>query len=129
MDAALHPETEIEMKREDLWSSPYLRANDLRGQPATVTIEAAIPQVLRDSKGERTKLVLHFFNRTKALVCNQANFDAIVGVTGIDDSDHWPGQAIELYPTTTMLGGKPTPCIRVRAPKQARVPQQAPADQ
>jgi hypothetical protein len=119
MDAALHPEMETEMKREDLWSARYLRANDLRGQPATVTIEAAIPQVLRDSKGERTKLVLHFVNRTKALVVNQVNFDAIVSVTGIDDSDHWPGQAVELYPTTTMLGGKPTACIRVRAPKQA----------
>jgi len=91
------------MRREQLWSSPFLRAADLQGRPAEVTIESAAAETLRDSRGERTKLVVRFRNRQKALVCNQVNFDSIVNVTGIDDSDGWPGHTITLYPTTTMI--------------------------
>src|SRR5262245_54015197 len=106
------------MKREELWSSRFLRAADLQGRPNEVIIESAVAETLHDSRGERTKLVVHFRNRQKALVVNQVNFDSIVNVTGADDSDDWPGHAITLYPTTTTLGGKTVPCIRVRAPKQ-----------
>jgi hypothetical protein len=108
------------MRREQLWNSPFLRAADPQGRPAEVTIESAAAETLRDSRGERTKLVVRFRNRQKALVCNQVNFDSIVNVTGVDDSDGWPGHAITLYPTTTTLGNKAVPCIRVREQSKQR---------
>jgi hypothetical protein len=104
------------MKRSDLWPSRFLKAEDLQGRSINVTIERAVSEVLKNGKGEETKVVIYFQKAKKALVCNMTNFDSIVDVTGIDDSDKWAGHKIQLYPTTTVMSGKPTPCIRVRQP-------------
>ena len=38
---------------------------------------------------------------------------------GIED---WIGKKIELYPSTTQMGGKTVECIRVRSPAQRELP-------
>jgi len=45
------------------------------------------------------------------------NWDTTAALCG-EDTDMWPGKRIELYPTTTLMGGKTTPCIRVREPSE-----------
>jgi len=62
---------------------------------------------------------LYFRNTGKALVVNATNFDTIAGITGEPNSDNWIGHEIELLATTTMMAGKETPCVRVRAPGKA----------
>src|SRR5262245_8484730 len=117
------------MRREELWKSRFVRASDLQGRSVEVTIERAVPEVLKGgSKGEQTKIVVYFVGRQKALVCNLVNFDSIVEATGADDSDQWAGHKIELYPTNTAMGGNVVPCIRVRTPKQASLRVPAPAE-
>jgi hypothetical protein len=44
------------------------------------------------------------------------NWDSIAEIAGQDDTDFWPGTKIEMYRATTDVKGKPTPCVRVRAP-------------
>jgi hypothetical protein len=48
---------------------------------------------------------------------NMTNFDAVADICG-DDTEFWPGQKIELYPTTTQMGGKTVDCVRIRRPRE-----------
>jgi len=43
------------------------------------------------------------------------NWDSVAAIAG-GDTDDWAGARIEVYPTTTTMGGKITPCIRIRPP-------------
>jgi hypothetical protein len=102
------------MKRDDLFPSKYLKASDLNGKPAVVQIEDAAVEPLKTLDGKTNeKLVLTLKGYRKAFVLNVTNFDAIAAIHG-DETDEWPGKTIELYPTTTSMGGKTMPCIRVR---------------
>ena len=48
---------------------------------------------------------------------NMTNFDAVADICG-DDTEDWPGKEIELYPTTTRMGGEIVDCVRVRKPRE-----------
>src|SRR5262245_36090479 len=74
--------------------------------------------MLKNPKGEeQRKVVLYFKGAKKALPLNLTNFDAVATIAGGDETNDWPGTRIELYPTTTMMGGKITDCIRIRRPQ------------
>jgi hypothetical protein len=106
-------------KREEVFPSKYLKAPDLNRKSITVTIESAMLETLKTLDGkEQTKTVLSFRGAKKTLPLNATNWDAVAAVTGEDDSDRWPGHAIELYPTTTPMQGKTVDCIRIRPPPQ-----------
>jgi hypothetical protein len=103
--------------RDDIFPPKYLKASDLNGQPLTLVIKRAPVEALTspDGKQER-KTVLYFDGVPKKLPLNQTNWDAVVDVTGEADSDDWPGQKVEVYPTTTQMGGKTVDCVRIRTP-------------
>jgi hypothetical protein len=106
-------------KRDEIFPSKYLKASDLNGKPVTVTIESATLEALKTLDGkEQTKTVLSFRGAKKLLPLNVTNWDSVADVTGEDDSDDWRGHSIELYATTTTMGGKVMDCIRIRAPEQ-----------
>jgi hypothetical protein len=106
------------MKRDDLFPSKYLKCADLKGRPRVVEIEQAPIETLKNPKGEeQRKGVLYFKGAKKALPLNLTNFDAVADIAGTDETNDWPGTKIELYPATTMMGGKITDCIRIRPPQ------------
>jgi hypothetical protein len=106
------------MKRDDLFPSKYLKCADLKGRPRVVEIGHAPVETLKNAKGEeQKKVVLYFKGAKKALPLNLTNFDAVAEIAGSDETNDWPGTKAELYPTTTMMGGKITDCIRVRRPQ------------
>jgi hypothetical protein len=119
------------MTRDDVFPSKYLKAADLKGRPHTVTIESAPYETLKSLDGKETqKVVLYFRGAEKTLPLNVTNFDAVCDATGCYDTDDWPGQLIELYPTRTTMGGKAVDCIRVRKPTKPVQPSaQPPAQQ
>jgi hypothetical protein len=97
----------------------FLSAPDLKGKPVTLVIAREYTEELQGSDGtKKMKSILSFERTGKELVLNQTNFDAICDATGEYDSANWPGKKIVFFPTTTQLGGKTTPCIRVRRPDQ-----------
>jgi hypothetical protein len=107
------------MKRDDLFPSKYAKCADLKGRPRVVEIEHAPIETLKNPKGEeQRKVVLYFRGAKKALPLNLTNFDAVAEIVGSDETNDWPGTRIELYPATTMLGGKITDCIRIRRPQE-----------
>src|SRR4051812_20845287 len=94
-------------KRDEVFPSKYLKAADLSGKPITLTIEAATLETLKTLEGkEQTKTVLSFRSAKKTLPLNATNWDSVATATGADDSDDWPGHAVEVYPTTTSMQGK-----------------------
>jgi hypothetical protein len=104
------------MRRSDVFQSKYLKAEDLGGKPAVVTIKAATFEVLKSPEGkEQGKTVLCFTKGGKLLPLNMVNWDSTADICG-DDTDSWPGHRIELYPTTTTMGGRIVDCIRIRRP-------------
>jgi hypothetical protein len=107
------------MRRDDVFPSKYLKAADLNGKPITVKIGSAPLETLKSPDGkEQKKICLYFIGGKKVLPLNATNWDAVADICG-DDTDTWPGNAIELYPTKTTLGGKTVDCVRIRAPQVA----------
>src|SRR6516225_3714750 len=95
------------MTREEVFPSKYLKAADLKGKPRIVTIESARYETLKGLDGKETqKIVLYFENVPKSLPLNATNFDAVCNATGFPDTEDWPGQLIELYPTKTTMEEK-----------------------
>ena len=108
------------MTRNEVFPGKYLKADDLKGKACVATIESAPYVTLKGLDGNETKkIVLHFKNAQKTLPLNATNFDAVCDATGFPDTEDWPGQRIELYPTRTTMGGNAVPA-RARADRHAR---------
>jgi len=108
---------DLEMKRDEVFLSKYLKAADLNGRPVTITIKSAPYETLKNPEGkEQGKSVLYFVGGKKALPLNVVNWDSVAAICG-DDTDAWPGHQIELYPAVTQMGPKTVPCIRIRRPQ------------
>jgi hypothetical protein len=117
----------LAMTRDEVFQSKYLKAADLKGKPRIVTIESARYETLKGLDGKETrKIVLYFENVPKSLPLNATNFDAVCDATGFPDTEDWPGQQIELYPTKTTMGGKTMDCIRIRRPSSRPMAPPAP---
>jgi hypothetical protein len=113
--------------RNELFKSRFMNAGNIE-KPTVATISFAKIETLENTKGQTDeKLVVFFSDHKQNLALNTVNFDSIVEISNQYDSDHWAGVAIEIFRTMTEVGGKPTPCIRVRAPGSAPKPAPAPS--
>jgi hypothetical protein len=114
--------------KSEVFPSPWLKAEDLKGKPVTVKVAGAGYEKLKSPSGaEQRKMVLTFHKTDKRLPLNLTNFDSMVDITGEGDSDDWVGHRIELFPTQTAMQGKLVDCIRIRKPPQASLPITPPA--
>jgi hypothetical protein len=115
--------------RTDVFPSKWLKAADV--DPAiTVTIFECRYEVVGQGADAKTKPVLYFHGSTKPLVVNQTNWDLLVGLSGHEDSDNWPGTVIELYAVNVMGPNGQTRGIRIRRPSiraQKKTAKPAPA--
>jgi hypothetical protein len=106
-----------EMRRDDVFPSRYLKAADLNGRARVLEIAEAPLQAFKNANGEeKSKTVLYFVNEKKCLPLNMVNWDAVASICG-DDTKNWPTGKVEVFPSTTSLGGKTgIACIRIRPP-------------
>lgn len=105
------------MKASDIFKGKSLKAEDIQGREPIVTIESVSVQTFDDNT---SKPVIKFRNAEKQLVCNKTNWNAIVDITGLEDSDDWPGQKIRLVVAKVDFQGKRVPAIRVEDPNPRR---------
>jgi hypothetical protein len=114
---------DLQVQKDDVFPSKYLKHSNLQGKPTTATIDRAVLETLKSPEGKtQDKVVLYFAGAKKSLPLNVTNFDAVADICGAD-TDDWPGCQIELYPSKTQMGGKTVDCIRVRPPtKSAKKP-------
>ena len=95
-------------KLSEVFAGDFLKADDLKG-PTTVRISKV--EVKKFDDGD--KLMLHFKNSDKCLICNKTNANVIAEVLGSDDTDDWEGQRITLEVRKVDFQGKRVPAIRV----------------
>ncbi len=94
--------------------STFLKAGDLKGQTALVSMES----VVLEKVGDDEKPVLYFRGKDKGVVLNKTNSQMISASYG-DETDNWVGQPLEIYPDKTSFKGDIVDCIRVRVPAPA----------
>lgn len=122
---------ETDMKLTEAFPSKWLKAADLNGQPRLVTIENVKLESVEADKPAKPVVALR--GMTQGLVLNKTNGNSIASFLG-DDTDHWTGKKIVLYPAQAEFQGRMTDCIRVRQPKPqgattvAAAPTPAPAE-
>lgn len=102
----------------DAFPSNYVKASDLKGAQAVVTIDRVeFEPVGRDKE---MKAVCYFIGRQKGMVLNKTNARKIIEITGSPLTEEWQGSAIVLYPTETEFAGEPVECIRVKPVAKAQ---------
>ncbi len=113
-------------KLNEIFSGDYLKAEDLQGRNVRVRISQVTVKDFDDGK----KLILHFENKDKCLVCNKTNASIIEEVIGSNDTDDWEGKSVTLTTKKVEFQGKLVPAIRVVLEEpQKPAPKPQPADQ
>jgi hypothetical protein len=97
------------MRLNDVFTSDYLRVEDLKKRRRTFTIEDIAIEKIGDDK----KPVISFEGQDKKLVLNKTNAMTICSLLDTDEMDDWIGRKITLRPDQTTYQGKAVPCIRV----------------
>ena len=113
------------MNVDSAFPSKYLKASDLNGRRATVTIRKyKMESVGQDSEDD--KPVLYFENKEKGLVLNRTNATSIAEILSQSEMEEWAGGKVTLYPTKTDYQGRRVACIRIDEPEDGQ-PAKAPA--
>lgn len=93
---------------DDLYGSRFLAAADLKA-PVDVIIDRVEHETFE--RDGRTKAVVYFKGKTKGMVLNKTNAEALSGSFGKEFSD-WSGKSITLRPESVMFSGKSVKALR-----------------
>lgn len=104
------------MNIDSAFPGTYLKASDLQGQAARVTIA----KVVMEDIGDDHKPVIYFQGKERGLVANKTNANTIKIAYG-NDTDQWIGKPIELFEALVDFQGRQVAAIRIRIPRQAPV--------
>ena len=99
-----------------LSDSNYIGAWDLpENKAVSVTIQSVQQEEVMNpaSKQKEVKTVVRFKGKSKGLILNKTNAEAIASHHG-DNPHTWSGKDIELFATTTKCKGEVVDCIRVK---------------
>jgi hypothetical protein len=104
-------------------NAKYLKKEDIPSPVNTSILWIKEEEVTAPGKGTETGLVLYFDRLKKGLVLNTANAEALLEITGTDDTEKWADTPVQLYvdPDVT-YGGKKIGGIRIRKPAPVPVP-------
>lgn len=100
------------------YTSPWLKASDLQGRPATVTIEkTTVEQVRQQDGAKEDRIVVAFRGKAKRLICNKTQALTLAALAKTEVFANWSGLTVVLEPATTR-SGKET--INIRQPPSTR---------
>lgn len=94
------------MKINQMFPSQYASAADLDGKHVTLEIGGIRTETVHREKGEEKVFVLYFKGATKGIILSRRLALEIAAAVGSDDTDHWPGKRLVIYPTQTRAFGK-----------------------
>ena len=87
------------------YTSPWLKASDLQGRAATVTIETATVEEIRQQTGQKeARIVVAFAGKSKRLICNKTQALTLADLAKTEVFDNWRGLVVTLEPATTRSG-------------------------
>lgn len=96
----------------DAFPSNYLKASDLQGKEALVTIDRVEFEAV--GREREMKAVVYFQGKQKGIVLNKTNAKKIIEISGSALTEEWHGTQIKIYPTETEFGGETVDCIRIK---------------
>ncbi len=100
---------------DSAFPSKYLRAADLGNAEPNLTIRS----VESETVGDDQRLVVYFEGKTKGLVLNKTNANAIADIANSRNTDDWGGFRIKLVKARVDYQGKRVDAVRVDTPDQA----------
>lgn len=104
------------MKVAEMFPRRYANGEDLKGKPVTLTIAKVHPEEMRPGGGTPiTKWVIYFEGARRGVVLSRTLATQIAEALGDDDTDHWPGKRVTLYPQLLTVAGRRVTVIRARA--------------
>ena len=87
------------------YTSPWLKASDLQGRAATVTIEGATVEEIRQQTGQKeARIVVTFAGKSKRLICNKTQALTLADLAKTEVFENWKGLVVTLEPSTTRSG-------------------------
>jgi len=93
-------------------NSKYLAKSDVK-PPLIATVDYAIAENV--GQPAKLKLVVHFKEAEKGLVCNRINREILAEISGSSETDDWPGTKVQLYfKPDVEFGGKRVGGIRIQ---------------
>lgn len=107
------------MNIDTAFPSNYIKASDLQGAEAVVTIQKVEFEAV--GREREMKLVLYFVGKDKGLVLNKTNAKNIANLIGSYETDQWVGFHVKLYPTHVEFQGDTVETIRIKAAGPAAV--------
>ena len=115
----LKHERNHQLNIHDAFQSKYIKAADLQGKVARLTISACQIEEIGDTD---RKPVLYFNNTKKGLVVNPTNAWTLEDFFGFE-TDDWIGNEIELFAERVMFKNRPTLGLRIRRSSRQPAPQ------
>ena len=88
--------------------SNYLKASDLNGKRASVTIQAVTMETL----GDDNKPVIWFQGKEKGMVLNKTNANILVANYGTSDTDKWCGRSALIEAKKVEFQGRVVDALR-----------------
>lgn len=105
-----------------LYGGSWVKAEDLQQVYTPVVLTQIRPESIRqDGGGERTMLCVGFHGAEKRLILNVTNYNSLIEILG-QNEEAWEGHQVNLHKTTTQMGGKTVPCIRIVPAQQSAPP-------
>jgi hypothetical protein len=102
-------------------SETYTQTKALTAADVTQPTLKIVGSVTAETIGQGPAKPVAWFTDGTKLILNQFNAFELSSWYG-DDTDHWTGKPVELYPASTMYQGSMVACIRVRQPQQQAAP-------
>jgi hypothetical protein len=95
---------------QDMYPSAFLKASDLQGRTAKLTVQLCEFRQL----GDETKPVLKFKGKDKEMVLNKTNSMAMAAAFG-NETNGWSGKTIEVFSMPVQFNGQLVDGLRLRA--------------
>ena len=110
------------------YTSPWLKASDLQGRAATVTIETATVEEIRQQTGQKeARIVVAFAGKSKRLICNKTQALTLADLAKTEVFENWRGLVVTLEPATTRSGQDTINIRRAPAPAASTTRSTTPA--
>jgi hypothetical protein len=98
--------------------SSFLKADDLRDGPRTLTIASVTVEELgREDGPKEKKPVMRFREDERGLTLNKSRYESATDLFGSPDTDRWTGKQVQLVlDPTVKFGGRKVGGIVLRRP-------------
>src|SRR4030067_583564 len=105
------------MKLSQMFPRRYATGEDLQGQPVTLTITKVAREKmhLQPNASEVERWVIYFKEAQKGVILSRTLAYQVGEAVGDEETDHWVGKRVTLYPQTMMVAGKRVTAIRARS--------------